>query len=154
MRNAILVGLIQAAVLLSITGKFLYDRERLPRVWVKVAPVDPNHLLRGRYVRFHVFVEPANLEATLMVHVRLSVEGERLKVYRNDSSPLNIVPAGKEFRLNEPLAFYIPEHIPDPSRRPAGEELWVEATIPPKGPPRPLRLGIKKDGVLTPLVTR
>ena len=50
-----------------------------------------------------------------------------------------------------PLAYFIPEHVDDPSRRPAGEELWVEVTIPKKGPPRPIRLGVKKNGVITPL---
>jgi len=34
----------------------------------------------------------------------------------------------------------------------AGEEMWVEVTVPAKGPPRPLRVGIKKDGVITPMV--
>jgi hypothetical protein len=53
--------------------------------------------------------------------------------------------------LREPLAFFLPEHGPDPSRRPAGEELWVEVTLPRKGPLRPIRLGVKKDGVLRPL---
>jgi hypothetical protein len=48
-------------------------------------------------------------------------------------------------------AFFVPEHLPDPSRRAAGEELWIEATIPRKGPPRPIRLGVKKDGIITPL---
>jgi hypothetical protein len=52
---------------------------------------------------------------------------------------------------NQPLAFFIPEHVPDPSIRAAGEELWAEVTLPRKGPPRPIRLAVKKDGVLTPL---
>lgn len=46
--------------------------------------------------------------------------------------------------LAEPVAFFIPEHILDPSRRPEGQELWIEVTIPKKGPPRPIRLGVKK----------
>jgi hypothetical protein len=54
-------------------------------------------------------------------------------------------------RLQEPVAYFIPEHVPDPSRRAAGEELWVEVTVPKKGPPRPIRLGVKKAGTLTPL---
>jgi hypothetical protein len=60
---------------------------------------------------------------------------------------------GEETRwvLALPVAFFIPEHVLDPSRRPAGEELWVEVTVPGKGPPRPIRLGVKKDGALTPL---
>jgi hypothetical protein len=51
----------------------------------------------------------------------------------------------------EPIAFFIPEHVPDPSIRAAGEELWAEVTLPRKGAPRPIRLAVKKDGVLTPL---
>ena len=51
----------------------------------------------------------------------------------------------------EPLAFFIPEHVPDPSIRPAGEELWAEVTMPRKGAPRPIRLGVKRNGELTPL---
>ena len=52
---------------------------------------------------------------------------------------------------SEPLAYFIPEHVPDPSRRGPGEELWVEVTLPKKGPPRPILLGVKKNGVITPL---
>ena len=58
---------------------------------------------------------------------------------------------GDTDRLLDPVAFFIPEHIPDPSFRPKGEELWVEVSVPKKGPPRPIRLGVKKDNVLTPL---
>jgi len=49
------------------------------------------------------------------------------------------------------VAYFIPEHVADPSRRAPGEELWAEVTIPRAGAPRPIRLGVKKDGVLTPL---
>jgi hypothetical protein len=52
---------------------------------------------------------------------------------------------------NRRVAFFIPENVPDPSRRPAGEELWVEATLPPTGPPRPIRLAVKKGDTFTPL---
>jgi hypothetical protein len=51
---------------------------------------------------------------------------------------------------HRPVAFFIPEHVPDPSVRAAGEELWVEATVPPDAPVRPIRIGIKKDGTLRP----
>ena len=50
-----------------------------------------------------------------------------------------------------PLAFFIPEHVPDPSIRAAGEELWVQVSVPENGPPRPIQLGVKRNGVLTPL---
>jgi hypothetical protein len=41
--------------------------------------------------------------------------------------------------------------VDDPSRRQRGEEPWVEITIPRAGAPRPIRLGVRKDGQLTPL---
>jgi hypothetical protein len=53
---------------------------------------------------------------------------------------------------DQQVDYFIPKHADDPSQRPQGEELWVEVTVPPKGPPRPIRLGIKKSGVLTPLL--
>jgi hypothetical protein len=56
--------------------------------------------------------------------------------------------------LAEPVAFFIPEHVPDPSIRPPSEELWVELTLPPGEWPRPVRLGVMRSGVLTPLELR
>ena len=53
---------------------------------------------------------------------------------------------------DEPLAYFIPEHAVDPSRAKPGEALWVEASIPPQGPPRPLGLGRKTPEGLVPLV--
>lgn len=49
-------------------------------------------------------------------------------------------------RLNDAVLFFIPDTAQDPSHLSAGEELWVLATIPRKGPPRPIKLGIKKSG--------
>ena len=40
--------------------------------------------------------------------------------------------------------FFIPDTAESPSRIRAGEEVWVLATIPRKGPPRPITLGVKK----------
>ena len=34
--------------------------------------------------------------------------------------------------LSEPVAFFLPEHAIDPSRRQPGEELWIEVTAPEK----------------------
>jgi hypothetical protein len=40
----------------------------------------------------------------------------------------------------EPVAFFLPEHAADPSRLSPGKELWVEVSVPRKGPPRPIQL--------------
>lgn len=50
------------------------------------------------------------------------------------------------------LMSFVPEHVPDPSIRVAGEELWGEVSVPRKGPPRPVRLGVKRGtGAIEPL---
>ncbi|MDM7951858.1 MAG: hypothetical protein QUV07_01365 [Cyanobium sp. CZS 25K] len=36
-----------------------------------------------------------------------------------------------------------------------GEQLWVEVTLPAQGPPRPIRLGVRRgEGPITPLELR
>jgi uncharacterized membrane-anchored protein len=55
----------------------------------------------------------------------------------------------------EVVAYFIPEDVADPSIRPAGETLWVEVTVPRDGPPRPIRLGVRRgDGDIEPLSLR
>ncbi len=46
-------------------------------------------------------------------------------------------------RLTEPSLFFISDTAKDPTHLKPGEELWVLATIPRKGLPRPLALGVK-----------
>jgi hypothetical protein len=48
-----------------------------------------------------------------------------------------------------PLAHFVSEHAEDPSRRPPGEEVSEEATIPTKEPRRALRLAVKRGDTLT-----
>ena len=56
-----------------------------------------------------------------------------------------------QMRLDQPVDFYIPEHAVDPTGLRPGEELWIEVTLPPKSPPRPIQLALKQDGVWRPL---
>ncbi|HET6169734.1 MAG TPA: hypothetical protein VFE01_06115 [Terracidiphilus sp.] len=56
----------------------------------------------------------------------------------------------EDLRLDEPVDFYIPEHAIRPVLGKSGE-LWIEVTIPPKGPPRPLHLALKENGAWKPL---
>jgi hypothetical protein len=62
--------------------------------------------------------------------------------------------ADGRFVLAEPIAFFISEKAADPSVRKPGEELWVEVSVPPKGAPRPVGIGVRKDGALTPFEPR
>lgn len=94
---------------------------------------------------------------------KLTVQNNRLVAIRlpdNDENPEGQSVAAppkascENFRLDEPVNFYIPEHALDPSSRKPGQELWMEVTIPPKGPPRPLQLALKDNGAWKPLTFR
>jgi hypothetical protein len=56
-----------------------------------------------------------------------------------------------QMRLVNPVDFYIPEHADDPSWVKSDKELWIEVTVPPKGPPRPIQLAVKENGAWKPL---
>lgn len=72
--------------------------------------------------------------------------------YYGDSVAWNRRPTGEiVVSYSRPVLVFIPEHANIPTVRPP-DQLWVEVTIPKKGPPRPIQLGVKKNGVITPLV--
>jgi uncharacterized membrane-anchored protein len=169
--RGILLAVVQVGMVLSLGAKLLADRARYPRVWAESVAYDPEAIIRGRYVSLRLKVKvmnaadenlPGNFGVGraqgYMHEVRLGVEEQELVAYATaDHTGLYALRSptrnGSEspLVLQEPVEFFIPEHAEDPSRRPVGEELWVEVTVPPKGPPRPIRLGIKKAGTLTPL---
>jgi hypothetical protein len=168
--RGIAIAFLQCLIVLSLAGKYAIDRERLPRAWARALPVDPNLPIRGRYVRLRLEVDvpddrpaPGIRPNSTGVNawpawspVQLSAGNGRL-VATPVTAPTGAMLSSATARgwaLQEPVAFFIPEHVPDPSRRLPGEELWVEVSVPRKGPPRPVRLGVKKDGVLTPLTLR
>lgn len=164
--NALAKGLIvaaaQVALAASVGAKFLVDRANYPRVWVETAPYDPDLPIRGRYVSVALLVdakrdagpEADTKDAEIFVS-RLEVQGDRLVAVEDQAGKHWVTQrncgAAKCWQLGDPLAYFIPEHGADPSQRPAGETLWVEVTVPPTGAPRPIRLGVMKNGTLTPL---
>jgi hypothetical protein len=164
LNKGLVVAAIQVALVASVGAKLLVDRNTRPRIWVRTAPIDPNLPIRGRYVRLRIEATPSSdlmFPNQYMVRTLLSVKDGRLVASPDpaDSSSVYVQPvtrAGGEpvVILAEPVAYFIPEHAVDPSRGSAGEELWTEVTIPRAGAPRPIRLGVKKDGVLTPLSGR
>jgi hypothetical protein len=158
-------GVALAVIHMALVGalglKLMVDRARFPRGWARTAPYDPSLPIRGRYVRLRLEVPvtgPPSAAVPDDVHgVRLHEARGRLVAELDDSGDLPAArwQAGERSALlNEPVAFFIPEHARDPSVRPAGEQLWAEVTIPRQGPPRPIRLGVWKDGRLTPLDLR
>ena len=49
-KRGLLLAALQCMIVLSVTGKLLYDRQTCPRVWVSTAQYDPNLPIRGRYL--------------------------------------------------------------------------------------------------------
>jgi hypothetical protein len=66
-------------------------------------------------------------------------------VYAQPGRPCN------QMTLFRPVDFYIAENAPNLFPLQHNQELWIELTIPPQGPPRPIQLALKSDGNWTPL---
>lgn len=160
LRKGMIVALVQVLLVTLVAAKLMIDRAGYPRVWVETAPYDPDLPLRGRYVRLLAVVEAENSsfenENVYQESGRLETRDGRLVAIRDEDGPILLNRATCRdsepcITLSEPLAFFIPEDIPDPSVRDAGEELWVQVTVPPRGAPRPIQLGVRRNGKLTPL---
>jgi hypothetical protein len=84
----------------------------------------------------------------------LKVEGSKLTAIRipegDTSSYGQMVSAWPgltcaDMRLQAPVDFFIGEHAASKIEIKPGQELWVEVTVPRRGPPRPIQLALK-DG--------
>jgi hypothetical protein len=122
LRKGLILAGLEALMALSVTGKLYYDRATRPRVWVRTIPWDPSLPIRGRYLA-----------------LRLVPEGGA--PYFEETNAMRVT-------------FFVPEHTTEVEKirpGPGAPEVWAEVTIPRKGPPRPIRLGLKKDGTIEPV---
>lgn len=173
--KGMLLAALQLALVCTLGGKLLYDRAHRPRVWIKAATYDPDLPIRGRYLSLRLEVPAEGFELRRQPSPYLKdKEGKHIMqeytipnrgdLVSKDGQEIAVAnPAGEYWvtvrqsgdaliaTVNAETAYFLPEHSADPSRLRPGQELWIEATIPHKGPPRPIRLGIKQDGVLRPL---
>lgn len=150
--RGVIVAVMHCAIVMSVAGKYAMDRASLPRAWAKAAPVDPNLPIRGRYVSLNLQVDG---EVPEWQRVALAARDGRLVATPSVQDDMFVRRARNGSSvLMEPVAFFLPEHAPDPSVRAPGEELWVEVSVPRRGPPRPVSLAVVKDGVRRPLDLR
>ena len=183
-RSALLLLGIQLLLVLSIGGKYLYERKVCPRLWVRASQYDPELPLRGRYLALQMLVDgcalprdDAHFEKGYRLHMggsepgywkwRISLDADEGKlVPHQQDHPLD---PGKtqevSLRLNErcdrlpvrqpgwgsELLYFIPEHATSPFPLKNGQELWVEVTVPPSGPPRPIQLALSSETGFQPL---
>ena len=172
MRKGLLLAAIQIALVLSLGGKLMYDRMTRPRAWVQVEAFDPELPIRGRYFSEHLQISTEGFalpEVKKQINSRNWGENEQWAYLEVRDGQLIGKAQGSgaglwiQLRKNEdgtiaglseePVLFFISERAAVP-RLEVGEQMWVEVTIPSAGPPRPIRMGIKKGGVLTPLTLR
>jgi hypothetical protein len=170
--KAAVVALIQVLIVCSLGAKLLYDRHTRPQMWFKTARYDPDLPIRGRYLGLQIELNdprsPEEIEKKFGATNRnawaafgqecgsIAVgDGKPLVIF--DNSPAwdcdnlgfarwHTTDGVSHLRLNEPLLYFIPDTAQDPRGGRTGDEVWVLATIPRKGPPRPIALGIKKTG--------
>ena len=99
-------------------------------------------------------------ESPVRFRANLKVEGNKLVAIRIPEADLrstgvnvSALPgsACDALRIDEPVDFYIAEHAASPTPVKQGQELWIEVTVPPKGPPRPIQLALKQEGAWKPL---
>jgi uncharacterized membrane-anchored protein len=188
-KTSIAVLVVQLALVSSIAAKYFVQRSTCPRVWTRTVAVDPEGIMRGRYLALQLIVDgcqstlpsasmakmPHNLDGvpvgkTYQVQAQFPVYfPARLRVQDNKLVAFRIPDTGDPSRgqmvlatpgltcdnmyLQNSVDFYIPEHaaIPPPAAPTVAREVWVEVTVPPNGPPRPLQLAVKDNGVWKPI---
>jgi hypothetical protein len=184
--SLVLLG-IQLTLVSSIAAKYLYQRWSCPRVWTRTVAIDPELLMRGRYLSLQLMVDgcQSTLPSAKQAAFARNVDGSanqmpytlaapqpvefpaKLVVRDNKLLAVGIPatdgpPEGQfvsafpglscdAMRLGSPVDFYIAEHAASPVPLQSGAELWIEVTVPPKGPPRPIQLALKQNGAWKPL---
>jgi hypothetical protein len=166
-RAGIVIAIVHVLLVCSLGAKLIYDRHRYPRIWAKTRPYDPDLPIRGRYLSLQLEVEAEGFSLTPNEQKELSDTTRRRRrwdnVYRSAKLELRgnrLVavpyegPGSRHIWIDsndlskatwsDPILYFIPEHAEDPSRQPAGSSLWVEVTMPKKGPPRPIQLAVSK----------
>ncbi len=138
LQRGLLVAVIQVALMAAVAAKLYFDRATLPRAWIESAGVDPDLPIRGRYVSL-VEVRDGRALAVIESTVAPTMRGSGLHFVERPTDE------GPRWMLVEPVAYFLPEHVPDPTLGVSPGELWVEATLPPRSAPRPIRLRLDGD---------
>jgi len=166
--KGLIVAAIQLALIGGIGGKLLYERATRPRVWVKCQTYDPDLPIRGRYLSEYIRIPAEGFSIAApnannrypnffanRTWAHFVVRNGQLTAMPDGEGSAGWVYLNKdgdsiEARIEEPVAVFIPDTSSGPILH-RGEELWVEVTLPKTGPPRPIQMGVKKEGMLTPV---
>jgi hypothetical protein len=179
-RAAAILLIVQLLLVLSIAGKYLYERKTRPRIWVLSSQYDPDMPLRGRYLGLQLTVNGCDLphdqahfsEGYKDMHgvvqnpgywtwpVSLATENGHLvpKLDDHPSTPRDVQELTQrgnqscnQITLPAQVDYFIPDTAKTPFPLKSGQQLWVEVTMPPSGPPRPIQLAISSEAGFQPL---
>lgn len=176
--RSLAVVVIQVTLVLSVAAKYAWERQRCPSIWVRTTQFDPERILRGRYLALTLqadacslppgeqsFAENQKLHTRTLVStswtVRTIAKSGRLiavpsSAQEDDSTHLTL-PAGQPCTaalLGEGAEFFISERAKTPFPLAKGTNLWTLVTVPPQGPPRPVKLAISDATGFHPLELR
>ena len=178
--RGVVLLVVQLVLVLSIAAKYVYERKVCPRVWVRAAQNDPDLPFRGRYLALRLAVDACGLPHdkasswpgpgfsplghtpewrwTVKPEAR---EGKLIAVLAGDDdrpeSTQLLTQTGERCDLAtliEWADYFIGDRAKNPFPLKSNEELWVEVTVPPSGPPRPIQLAISSNAGFKPLVIR
>ena len=169
LQKGLLFAVIQVALVSSLGAKLLWDRKTSPRGWAATRGYDPHLPIRGRYINISLLVKadtvfqpsqgPVPFLASGSENVDLAVENGRIVALRA-SRYTGLSVSGPQLRdgeilatLSPPVVYFLPEHAADPMRNTPAGTVFLEVTIPRKGPPRPIRFGTKVGSAIVPLAT-
>ena len=169
--RAIALIVIQCVLVSSIAAKYLYERATCPRVWTRTVQYDPNLPMRGRYLALTPVVDACDLvrsarpsdpqafgirsfRARLVARDgKLVAEDARDRLPRSGFESVS-VGANRPCERGQvwpAIDFFVPENAKSPFPLKPGQELWVEVTVPPSGPPRAMQLALAENGKWLPL---
>ena len=169
LQKGFLFAVIQVLLVSSLGAKLLWDRGTSPRGWAATRGYDPDLPIRGRYINISLLVKadavfPLSQGLTTFPaygsqNVELVVNNGRIAAVPADhyTGLTASAPQSRDGEvlatLSPPVVYFLPEHAADPMRsRPTGT-LYLEVTLPPKGPPRPIRFGTKVGSEIVPMAT-
>lgn len=163
--RAIALVVIQCLLVSSIAAKYVYERATRPRVWVRAAQYDPELPMRGRYLALSPEVDVCrltpqhenNFREGWYRSYRVQLSARDGKLVAEDAG--NRLPRGdypmatasnrnpcERAQLSPGIDYFVPENAPSPFPLKPGQELWLEVTVPPSGPPRAIQLALSESG--------
>lgn len=169
LQKGLIFALIQVVFVSSLGAKLLLDRARLPRGWAETRGYDPDLPIRGRYISVSLLVnadkiyseaapsQPHQPQPWEPWNVYLTVDDGQIVANPADhftgltvSAP-TARPGQTLAVLAPPVLYFLPEHAANPVRPANASALFMEVTVPRKGPPRPVRLGTRVGDNMVPL---